>query len=75
MLFEIKSAPMQETKDGEKGVRLIFTCVDVADPRSTAMEVIVMWVVNLEEVLPIARLPGGTGSTCYFYSHVSKRKK
>lgn len=59
MLFEIKSAPMQETKDGEKGVRLIFTCVDVADPRSTATEVIVMWVVNLEEVLPIARLPEG----------------
>ena len=59
MLLEIKSSPTQETKNSEKGMRLIFTCVDAGDPRPTHTEVTVMWVVILDEMLHIARLQEG----------------
>lgn len=74
MCLEIKSAPRQETRNGEKGVRLIFTCVDAADTRPTTTEVIVVWVVNLDEMLEVARLQEGQVRRAILQPCVKDRK-
>ena len=74
MCLEIKSAPRQETRNGEKGVRLIFTCVDAADTRPTTTEVIVVRVVNLDEMLEVARLQEGQVRRAILQPCVKDRK-
>ena len=55
LIIQLKGNPQSLTNDNEKGVRIIFKCVDLGDPN--AVETSALWVLSLSNMLPVARLP------------------
>ena len=57
MVIMVQGTPTQEGKPTEQGARIVFNCVDYADPRGKEQVFAVMWVVAMGDMLSIARLP------------------
>ena len=55
LIIQLKGNLQSLTNDNEKGVRIIFKCVDLGDPN--AVETSALWVLSLSNMLPVARLP------------------
>ena len=55
LIVQLKGNPQSLTNDNEKGVRIIFKCVDLGDPN--AVETSVVWVLSMSNMLTVARLP------------------
>ena len=47
--------PENCSNDNEKGIRIIFKCVDLGDPN--VVETSVVWVLSMSKMLTVGRLP------------------
>lgn len=57
MVIMVQGTPTQEGQPTEQGARLVFKCVDLADPQGNHQVLEVMWVVSMGDMLSIARIP------------------
>ena len=55
LIVQLKGNPHNCFNDDEKGVRIIFKCVDLGDPN--VVETSVVWVLSMSNMLPVGRLP------------------
>lgn len=55
LIVQLKGNRQSLPNDNEKGVRIIFKCVDLGDPN--AMETSVLWVLSMSNMLTAAGLP------------------
>ena len=55
LIVQLKGNPHNCANDNEKGIRIIFKCVDLGDPNQ--VETSVVWVLSMSKMLTVGRLP------------------
>ena len=55
LIVQLKGNPENCSNDNEKGIRIIFKCVDLGDPNVVATSVV--WVLSMSKMLTAGRLP------------------